>query len=82
MGLPAAPTSERVAERGEQSRRIFEKIAEQTDVDFVSVSQDLCTPRCEVIRNGKPVYADSHHVSIFGAGEVVAPLLAERMKWP
>lgn len=81
MPPPAAPSRDMVMARSALSRQTLQNIASRTSAQFVSVGDELCTPSCMTTRNGQPVYADSNHLSIFGAGDVAAPLLAERIDW-
>ncbi|MCX7512756.1 acyltransferase family protein [Frateuria hangzhouensis] len=50
---------------------IFARIASRGAVEFVDPSSYLCTERCMVVHDGRPLYRDNDHLSEFGATYLV-----------
>jgi peptidoglycan/LPS O-acetylase OafA/YrhL len=80
VGPPAAPIRTDVEARSVETHRIMTAISKETGARFVSLTSDLCTPVCTVMHGGRSVYADDNHLSIFGAQNVVGPLLKVRLE--
>lgn len=78
LPAPAPPDREEVNARSAQTLEMMVAIASETEAQFISLTEDLCKPICDVMHNGRPIYADDDHLSVFGARNVVAPLLLSR----
>ena len=77
--LPPRPDIAAVARRDARAEQLFADLAAaDPGVRYVPVAEKLCDPECEVTLGDQPLYFDSHHLTAFGAREIMAPVLLQR----
>jgi peptidoglycan/LPS O-acetylase OafA/YrhL len=77
--LPPRPDLAAVTRRDARIDRLFADLAAaDPGVRYVPMVQALCDPDCEVAINDQPLYFDSHHLTAFGAREIMTPVLLQR----
>ncbi|MGE3178208.1 MAG: acyltransferase family protein [Vicinamibacterales bacterium] len=76
---PEAPTSTRVARRTAGVRAAFATVRRRFRFELVDVEPVFCrTGRCLPVVDGRAVYSDGDHLSVFAARDMLGPFLAQR----
>lgn len=78
LGTPVAPTLETVVERSVRANETLEK-SKKLGVSIISLTGELCAPSCSTIIDGNSVYADDNHIPVWGAENILAPMLSKKI---
>ena len=78
LGLPAPelPPTNAIMSRQRAADDVLQRFANPGKVDVLPVVPLLCGDRCPVALDGRPLYVDDNHLSVFGARDVLGPALA------
>ena len=80
--VPPAPTIAEYRARQRMVDEALEDVASRYPLHVVDVSDFFCGERtCEVIRAGRALYRDGHHLSLWGAS-TLAPAIARALRPP
>ncbi len=74
---PRAPAASSVAERHRRVDAVLGSVRDMDGVAVLDIASLICNARCEIEREGRPLYFDDDHLSAFGATETVRPLFAD-----
>ena len=77
--MPVAPTLDEVEQRNASADAILKDVAQDHDAVLVPLAPLLCQPECIVMDEGRPVYVDGHHLSLYGEEVILAPRLAPEL---
>lgn len=77
--LPELPNIASVRARMVHVDSIFRSAENDGLARVVDFTEDLCTPECIIIKDDRPLYYDSHHLSEYASRSVIAPLIARRI---
>ena len=58
----------------------FSEISGNANIEYLPLWPALCIENCIVEFMGKTIYSDDDHLSMYGASEVLAPLIHKRIK--
>lgn len=67
--------------RNASVHRVTSKLARELEFEYVPIADIICDDVCRVLHDGRPVYVDDDHLSLYGAMNLVGPRLVERI-WP
>ena len=73
------PTLEAYLARQAFANSVFEKLRAKFGIAVLQPHEDLCNESaCDVVRDGRPIYRDGHHLSAFGA-RTLTPLFRDAL---
>jgi SGNH domain (fused to AT3 domains) len=73
-GIDMRPTVVEVEQRQRFVRALFDELAKKYSVRIIWPEAALCDRiACRVDANGRPLYSDDHHMTIFGA-KYISPI--------
>ena len=59
---------------------IFERLASETEyVEYASIWEQFCAPRCLLLSDGVPLYSDDDHLTLTASREVMGPYLTNAL---
>ncbi len=68
-----------VKRRNRIADEIQSELAASASVSIVSLREALCTPECELLRDGRATYVDDNHVSTTTGRTLLAPILSREI---
>lgn len=77
LTAPDAPDLTAFNARNEKANAIMLQEAAEHGADFIPLGPILCDPDCDVIDGTQSIYTDGDHLSKYGAGHVLGPVLAD-----
>lgn len=77
LDRPLGPEAAGVRERHRRVDAVLHAMRDSSGVAILDIADAICDDRCEIARDGRPLYFDDDHLSAFGATETVAPLFVD-----
>jgi hypothetical protein len=77
--VPAQPTLDVIEDRNARVNALFAEAATDPRIDRLSLVPELCTPVCAILRDGRPLYHDDDHLSLFAAERLIPPLISSHL---